>query len=580
MIPFDLAPVFDSLDWQSDGVIESFWTFLENDLFVDVVFVCGGCDEEFSVNETEVWAHRAVIAAFSPALRNLFQEHYDLDDMIVVVVPHLRASAVKTLLDLIYTGRADWIDNLEEVAEACVALDVRVPADVFERASSKRKRPSREKFPQRKRCKHVEVSELLSPEVTLEEGQEDLVFTAGSTRDVGISKSDFKDDGKSLTSHRILSPLKKSNQKAGANDVSLSVTKVDEKPMLCIDCGVNFRSSTDLVEHMASTHLKVHLSAAYVTKCGSVFRCNICQTYWGSEDSAVKHCGIRHEKVFAVASAMQRKVLRSYGVVGDYAAVVDDMYTHEKPDTMVKEQTVAVDLLGIKDMNTSCDSSKNTDLQEAGQDHSSRYLRCPDCGVRIKNSRVREHLAGTHLVKKLTRFVRRDVASLSFACTLCEVYRSKVSPLVARHCGLKHNKVVEVADERQKEFLNRAQQSLFWSAAPSITPTLDAESGREEKQILEASSSMEAVLTKIKLAEEERKESLQSSLHFKQSSSHSHTRKESNKIPKLSPVIMEKTEEPGKTVLTSACPKENTQSELVQATSPRCSTLLQYSFKL
>lgn len=79
-------------------------------------------------------------------------------------------------------------------------------------------------------------------------------------------------------------------------------------------------------------------------------------------------------------------------------------------------------------------------------------VQCPDCGVAVRPSRTREHLA-KHLRRQLSIFVADvDKSNGPKKCILCS-YQSPQASCVSRHAGMSHNKIVEFANEAQLAFL-------------------------------------------------------------------------------------------------------------------------------
>ncbi|TRY73271.1 hypothetical protein TCAL_14645 [Tigriopus californicus] len=97
---------------------------------------------------------------------------------------------------------------------------------------------------------------------------------------------------------------------------------------------------------------------------------------------------------------------------------------------------------------------KNSQYPVPGQ----MSVQCPDCGLKIRPSRSREHLA-KHLRIPLLDFVLDvDKKGGPKKCSLCS-YQSAQASYVARHVGMSHNKILVFASPAQMAFLTEATNS-------------------------------------------------------------------------------------------------------------------------
>ena len=91
--------------------------------------------------------------------------------------------------------------------------------------------------------------------------------------------------------------------------------------------------------------------------------------------------------------------------------------------------------------------AKSESGQKSGYDNGDP---CPICKKLYPNSKKREHFASSHFQPALKEYVK--IFNGMATCKICGKTNDAINN-IARHCGLKHNKLMEVVGEEHMDYI-------------------------------------------------------------------------------------------------------------------------------
>lgn len=405
-----------SFDWSENGILRELKGLQENGAFADLSFTCSD-GLVLDAHQTVIQRHSALLKEFSRSTQG--KDHSDSRlGQVSVVLPDVTSDAMETLLRLLYVGEAtvDGEGAATELLDVCRMLGIALPSEITNMLRETPKEKS--ETPSAPMIRLKSAAELMSPSKVgpSTSSEKSRLECPDCRRSFPLQFALNKHMEKGCESVEVtveVNPFPGTpvnlQERSNSQPWSVTMNADDDEPMILGECPGQLPappaptpvSAAKAILQIATRNVIPNVQLPPSNGHGQLPKIHGVTCWPQAAEEAPAPVGLNFE-------------------------------SPPFPQTAVKNKSP-------KKQKTSSTSSR--EYGSYGSAEGPAGDECPICHKFYPNQKKREHFASTHFQPELRKFV--TTADGVTTCTLCGKTGKNVGG-IARHCGLRHNKLEEV----------------------------------------------------------------------------------------------------------------------------------------